>query len=156
MIAEKEKTYDGEKYVMVNKEHLYQMTKKFTNLKQVALMNYFLAKMNRTNACCVSQKVLTKVLGCTRKTVRNVIDQLQEMRMINVYKIGAQNVYVVNSECAWSTNRGRKEFAIFDATIVLDYDEQSVQSRKLWDQPLQAVPKQLILDFDEEVKKVEA
>jgi len=60
------------------------------------------------------------------------------------------------SEWAWSTNRGRKEFAIFDATIVLDYDEQSVQSRKLWNQPLQAVPKQLILDFDGEVEKVEA
>ena len=144
-----ERIFDGEQYVMVNKEQLLNEAMQFDNIKQYKLMNYFLRSMNRTNALVVSQNVLREVLGCSRKTVHNVVQSLHELRMINIYKIGVQSCYVINSEVAWTTNRGKKEWAIFEATMVLSYDEQSVENRKLWNKKLQPVTKQMVLNFEE-------
>jgi hypothetical protein len=144
-----DRVFDGEQYVMVNKEQLLNEAMQFDNIKQYKLMNYFLRSMNRTNALVVSQNVLCKVLGCSRKTVHNVVQSLHELRMINIYKIGVQNCYVINSEVAWSTNRGKKEWAIFEATMVVNYDEQSEEYRKLWNKKLQPVTKQMVLNFEE-------
>ena len=146
---DEDRVFDGEQYVMVNKEQLINEAMQFDNIKQYKLMNYFLRSMNRTNALVVSQNVLGQVLGCSRKTVHNVVQSLHELRMINIYKVGVQNVYVVNSEVAWSTNRGKKEWAIFEATMVVNYDEQSEEYRKLWNKKLQPVTKQMVLNFEE-------
>jgi DNA-binding MarR family transcriptional regulator len=143
-IKQAEYKRDAVKYVQVNELALMDWAINFKSVKHHHLMMYFMVKMNKTNAVCVSQAVLCKVLGCARQTLVNAIKWLEENRYINIYKVGVSNVYVINSDVGWKTTRNKREFAIFNATMVVDMDEQNEESIKLWNTPLHSIPQKLL------------
>jgi hypothetical protein len=109
--------------------------------------------MNRSNALMVSQTRLCQVLDCHRNTLREVIKRLQELRYINVVKIGVNNCYVVNEEVAWKTGRDKKGVAIFSATVVAEWDDQLSEHFNLWTKPLQPIPRSFIESLEDDKEK---
>ncbi len=88
-----------------------------------------LEKMNRQNAVLISQKALSQITGKTRQTVNKAIKALKKGRYIQIIKVGTANVYVVNSEIAW-TSSNNKKYQAFSAQVVADIDEQVEENWK--------------------------
>jgi len=135
---------NGDRFAQINTKILFHQAMEFKDLKDYQLMAYFYDRMNRSNALIVSQARLCKVLDCHRNTVRAVIKRLEELRYIDIIKVGVQNCYVVNEQVAWKTGRDKKGKAIFSATVVADWDDQLSEHFKNWTKPLQPIPKNWI------------
>ena len=132
---------NGDRFAQINTKILFHQAMEFKDLKDYQLMAYFYDRMNRSNALIVSQARLCKVLNCHRNTVRAVIQRLEQLRYIDIVKVGVQNCYIVNEQVAWKTGRGKKDKAIFSATVVADWDDQLSQHFKNWTKPLQPIPR---------------
>jgi hypothetical protein len=117
---------------------------KFEKLLDYQLMAFFYDRMNASNALIVSQAKICKVLNCHRNTLAKVIKRLEELRYIDIMKIGVQNCYIINEQVAWKTGRDKKKNAIFSAVVVADWDEQLSEHFKNWTSPLQPVPRAFI------------
>jgi len=144
---------NGDRFVQLNTKILHRQSKTFKNIKDYQLMSFFYDKMNRSNALMVSQTRLCQVLDCHRNTLREVIKRLQELRYINVVKIGVNNCYVVNEEVAWKTGRDKKGVAIFSATVVAEWDDQLSEHFNLWTKPLQPIPRSFIESLEDDKEK---
>lgn len=95
------------------------------------VMMVLVEKMNRMNAIACSQKTLAKITDCNLRTIKRAIALLEEEKWVQVIKIGTSNAYVVNSKVFWqNTREGR--FAVFNATIVADQEEQNFKAED-WD-----------------------
>jgi hypothetical protein len=135
---------NGDRFAQINTKVLFHQAMKFEDLKDYQLMAYFYDRMNASNALIVSQAKLCKVLDCHRNTVRTVIKRLEELRYIDIMKVGVQNCYIINEQVAWKTGRDKKKNAIFSAVVVADWDEQLSEHFKHWTSPLQPVPRNWI------------
>lgn len=60
------------------------------------IFKFLIHNMDQTNKVVVSQKVMGKFLGVSRQTISKSVKYLKEKQLINVYKTGISNVYVVN------------------------------------------------------------
>ncbi len=99
---------------------------------------YMVNNMSRSNAIVVSQQAIADAVGAKRQTVNQAIRYLAEHNFIQVLKVGAASVYVVNSRVMWQGNRGER-YAAFGADIVAIEREQ--EPTALDDvSPLKSVP----------------
>lgn len=144
---------NGDRFAQINTKILFHQAMEFKDLKDYQLMAYFYDRMNRSNALIVSQTRLCQVLDCHRNTVRAVIKRLEELRYIDIIKVGVQNCYVVNEQVAWKTGRDKKKKAIFSATVVADWDDQLSEHFKNWTKPLQPIPKNWLESLLDEKKE---
>lgn len=139
---EKKKKNSKDRFVMVEQGALWRLTQQFTSIHEYAFFNYLMEKMNQTNSVMVSQKVLMKILGTSRQTIHKTIQRLEYLNIIKIIKIGTANCYVVNSDIVWKKNRESKEkMSIFNATLIADWDEQTIEYKSNWDTKLQPVPR---------------
>jgi len=142
---EKKRKNSKERFVMVEQTALWRLTQQFTTIYEYQFLNYLMEKMNQTNAVMVSQKTLMKVLGAGRTSVHRTIQKLEHLQVIKIVKIGTANCYIINSDIAWKKNRESKEkFSIFNATLIADWDEQTIEYKSNWDTKLQPVPRPFI------------
>lgn len=99
---------------------------------------YMVNNMSRSNALVVSQQAIADAVGAKRQTVNQAIRYLAEHNFIQVLKVGAASVYVVNSRVMWQGNRGER-YAAFGADIVAIESEQEPATMDKTD-PLKSVP----------------
>lgn len=96
--------------------------------KAAALMHLLCSRMDRTtNAVACSHKILAKMMGCSDRSVRTYLKQLEEDKWVQVVSLGkgATNAYVVNSTVAWSQNRDNLQYAQFTAQVIADAEDQA-------------------------------
>jgi DNA-binding Lrp family transcriptional regulator len=148
----------GDRFVQVNTKILAKQSADFTNVKEYQLMNYFYDRMGRSNALMVSNKKMAALLNCSTRTVITITKMLEEKQYIRIVKVGTSNAYVVNADVAWKTGRDGKHGAIFNATVVVDWDEQLKEHVDRWTGRLQPVPKEFLeqLEKDKGVDKLTA
>ena len=148
----------GDRFVQVNTKILAKQSADFTNVKEYQLMNYFYDRMGRSNALMVSNKKMAALLNCSTRTVITITKMLEEKQYIRIVKVGTANAYIVNADVAWKTGRDGKHGAIFNATVVVDWDEQLKEHVDRWTGRLQPVPKEFLeqLDKDKGVDKLTA
>lgn len=93
-----------------------------------AFMHLLVSRMDRSsNAVVASHAVLSKMLDCSPRSIKNYINVLEKDRWIQVISLGkgATNAYVVNSMVAWSQVRENLKYSTFSAKVIADADEQS-------------------------------
>lgn len=91
-----------------------------------AVLHKLVAHMGDRNAVVISQYTLAKMVGVSDRTIRTAIADLVAGRWIQVVRLGRgrECAYVVNSRVAWSDRRDKMRLAIFDASIVADWEDQ--------------------------------
>lgn len=90
-------------------------------------MHILTARIGEHNAVIVSQKLLMKLMGCSRPTVQRALDVLSKDRWIEVRQIGETgtvNAYVINDRVAWTKARDGLRYSLFSAAVVLSEEEQ--------------------------------
>jgi hypothetical protein len=130
----------GDRFVQVNTKILAKQSMDFKNVKEYQLMNFFYDRMGKSNALMISNKKMAALLDCSTRTVITIIKMLEVKQYIRVIKIGTANAYVVNADVAWKTGRDGKTGAVFNATVVADWDEQLKEHVDKWTARLQPVP----------------
>lgn len=92
-----------------------------------ALLHHMTARAGSNNVLVISQKTLSKIMGCGLRTVQYAIADLVEGRWIQVVKLngpGTVSAYVLNDRVAWSQTRQKLHLSMFSATVVADYEDQ--------------------------------
>ena len=147
----------GDRFVQVNTKILAKQSVDFTNVKEYQLMNFFYDRMGRSNALMVSNKKMASLLNCSTRTVITITKMLEAKQYIRIVKVGTANAYVVNADVAWKTGRDGKNGAVFNATVVADWDEQLKEHVDRWTGRLQPVPKEFLeqLNKDTAVDKLD-
>lgn len=91
------------------------------------LLHHLVAQMGHQNAVVVSQKTLSKLMGCGLRTVQYAIADLVAGKWIQVVKLngpGTVSAYVVNDRVAWGQPRDQLRLSVFSATVVADFSDQ--------------------------------
>lgn len=81
--------------------------------------------MDGYNALCVSNIALSELLETTTRTVQRAVKYLKENGWIDVLKSGTSNVYIVNSDVAWTSYSNQKQYCKFNGTFLLSASENN-------------------------------
>lgn len=96
--------------------------------RAAALMHHLVANMGSQNAVVVNQKTLSKMLGCTVRTVQRAVADLVAERWIQAVNLGGAgtvNAYIVNDRVAWGEARGSMpRLSMFSARVIADSEDQ--------------------------------
>jgi DNA-binding transcriptional MocR family regulator len=95
--------------------------------RAAALLHHLVAQMGQQNAVVVSQKVLSKLMGCSLRTVQYAVADLESEKWIQVVRMngpGTVAAYVINDRVAFYGNRENLRFSLFSATVVADIEDQ--------------------------------
>lgn len=110
------------------------------------LLTVLIKGMDKGNALVISQERLQKETTFGASTIKRAIKLLRERRWIEVIKVGNMNVYRVNSNVVW-TSRADGKHASFNATVVVDWDEQDAITKSGKTPQLRQV--QALQDYEE-------
>ena len=97
--------------------------------KAGALFMFFMEHMDRENALIVSIKTISEILEWSELTVYRQIKVLKEKNLITIAKSGTSNIYFINSQVAWTTYGNKKEYAKFNASVLISKSEQEYRIR---------------------------
>ena len=95
--------------------------------KAAQLMHILTARVGEHNAVVVSQKTLSALMKCSRRTVQRAVDVLVEDRWIEVRQIGENgtvNAHIINDRVAWSGKRDGIRYSLFTAAVIVSDEEQ--------------------------------
>ena len=95
--------------------------------KAAQLMHILTARVGEHNAVVVSQKTLSSMMKCSRRTVQRAVDVLVEDRWIEVRQIGENgtvNAHIINDRVAWSGKRDGIRYSLFSASVIVSDLEQ--------------------------------
>lgn len=111
--------------------------------KAAQLMHLLTARVGDHNAVVVSQKVLQKLMGCSRPTVQRALDVLVKDRWIEIRQIGDRgtvNAHIINDRVAWSGARDGIRYSLFSAIVIASSDEQPDFESLGEQEPLRRLP----------------
>jgi len=111
--------------------------------KAAQLMHILTARVGQHNAVVVSQKTLSALMKCSRRTVQRAVDVLIEDRWIEVRQIGENgtvNAHIINDRVAWSGKRDGIRYSLFSAAVIISEEEQPDQKQIGQQQPLRRLP----------------
>ena len=94
------------------------------------LLHHLVAQMTQQNAVVISQKTLSKLIGCSVRTIQYAISDLLSEKWIQVVRLngpGTISAYVINDRVAWGQRRDQLNLSIFSATVVADMDDQDLK-----------------------------
>lgn len=88
-----------------------------------SILFFILEHMDNKNALACSYSVFEDYFEVSRTTIYRAIKLLQENGFIDVLKMGTSNVYVINTDVAWSSWENQKQFAQFEGKILVSRKE---------------------------------
>jgi len=88
-----------------------------------SILFFILEHMDTKNALACSYAVFEDYFGKSRSTVYRAIKILEDNGFIDLLKVGSSNLYLVNSELAWSDKNDKKQFAKYDGNILVSRKE---------------------------------
>ena len=111
--------------------------------KAAQLMHILTARVGEHNAVVVSQRTLSELMKCSRRTVQRAVDALVQNRWIEVRQIGDNgtvNAHILNDRVVWSGPRDGIRFSLFSATVIISDEEQPDREELDRQEPLQKLP----------------
>jgi len=100
------------------------------NLLAHKIFLYLSKEMDLENAIVISQQTLAQIFDVSRSTVNIAVKELEDKKLLEIYKIGNTNVYCLNANIVWSTSRDKIETAKFKAQVVISKNEQIRKVKK--------------------------
>ena len=88
-----------------------------------SILFFILEHMDNKNALACSYSVFEDYFEVSRTTIYRAIKLLEENGFIDVMKMGTSNVYVVNTDVAWSSWENQKQFAQFEGKMLVSRKE---------------------------------
>ena len=88
-----------------------------------SILFFILEHMDNKNALACSYSVFEDYFEVSRTTIYRAIKLLEENGFIDVLKMGTSNVYVVNTDVAWSSWENQKQFAQFEGKMLVSRKE---------------------------------
>lgn len=111
--------------------------------KAAQLMHILTARIGEHNAVVVSQKTLSSLMKCSRRTIQRAVDVLVEDQWIEVRQIGENgtvNAHIINDRVAWSGKRDGIRYSLFSASVIVS-DAEQPDAEELGNQkPLRRLP----------------
>jgi hypothetical protein len=101
---------------------------KLSSLRNGIALQLFLfltKEMNGENCVLVSQQTLANYLDVSRVTILKAVGDLVDAQLIDIMKIGNQNIYCLNAHVVWTRERDKLNLARFKANIVISQEEQA-------------------------------
>ncbi len=93
------------------------------------LLNFLILNMDTDNCLIVSGETIAEYLEWSLRTVRSKIKVLYDLRLIDILKSGNTNIYCVNANVAWSTYANKRQYAKFQARVMISKSEQEANRR---------------------------
>jgi DNA-binding transcriptional ArsR family regulator len=87
------------------------------------ILFFILEHMDGKNALACSYTVFEDYFDVSKATVTRALKLLRDNGFIGVLKMGTSNVYVVNTEIAWTSWNNQKEYAFFEGNILVSRKE---------------------------------
>lgn len=87
------------------------------------LLFFIIEQMDGYNALGASYQVFMDYLGVSKATVQRAIKLLYDSGFIDILKSGTSNVYIVNSEVAWSSYGNQKKMCKFNGNMLVSATE---------------------------------
>lgn len=95
-----------------------------------ALFLFLAEHMDSKNALVCSMQVLCDYFEVSRQTMSKRIKTLVEAGLINIFKSGTSNVYILNPQLVWSSWANGKVSCKFESNVLLSLSEQE---KRLYD-----------------------
>lgn len=127
-----ERAHDNRDFVMMYRRFISQIADLGVEDAQALRVLLFLVRhMDTKNALAVPMSLMSDMLGLTRQTVSSKIKFLAANGWISVYKLGRQNVYVVNPDFVWTAYGDQKAYCKFEANVLLsDEDNWKINKKR--------------------------
>lgn len=112
--------------------------------KAAQLMHVLTSRIGDNNAVVVSQKTLSELMNCSRRTVQRAVEVLAEDNWIEIRQIGENgtvNAHVINDRVAWTGARDGIRYSLFSATVVVSDAEQPDREQLGMNSPLRRLPR---------------
>ena len=114
-----------EKFYQINKKKAEYLTYCLDeNPTALKILFFIFSNMDGYNSVACSYKVLEEALGLSKSTLIRAVRFLKKHGFIYVYKSGSANVYVANSDLAWSSWGNNRKYCKFPTNIILSKTEQ--------------------------------
>lgn len=88
-----------------------------------SILNFIMEHMDSKNALCCSYQVFIDYFEISKDTVRRSINLLKDSGFIDILKSGTSNVYIVNSEVAWSSWENQKKYCKYEGNMLISATE---------------------------------
>jgi len=118
---ERKKNHD---FVQFTRKGMTALTK-LRNGVAHALFHFLAKEMNRDNSVIVSQSTLAEILEVSRSSITLAVRDLEVLDLIQILKVGNQNIYCLNAEIVWSQERDKLHLARFKSNVIISKDEQA-------------------------------
>lgn len=137
---ERERKSDFTDWIQVNKDttrKLVVIGKDYPSAPTI--WNFLTAYMDKYNAIMVSYKAMVEILGLSRATITRSIKALEEAKLLEIYKSGNSNVYILNPGALWSKWSKDKKYCKFSTNIIITLSEQEKEKAKVIQEKLNKV-----------------
>lgn len=111
--------------------------------KAAQLMHVLTSRIGDNNAVVISQKTLSELMKCSRRTVQRALEVLETDNWIEIRQIGENgsvNAHIINDRVAWSGARDGIRYSLFSATVVVSDQEQPDKNQIGQKAPLRRLP----------------
>jgi len=111
--------------------------------KAAQLMHVLTSRVGDNNAVVISQKTLSELMKCSRRTIQRAIEVLETDNWIEIRQIGENgsvNAHIINDRVAWSGARDGIRYSLFSATVVVSDHEQPDKEQLETKPPLRRLP----------------
>lgn len=111
---------ENKDFIMMFRHFMSQISDLGMEDPQALRVLLFIARhMDAKNALAVTMSLMADMLGVSRQTISSKIKYLSAHGWIAVYRLGKQNVYVVNPDVFWTSYAAQKSYCKFETTIML-------------------------------------
>ena len=118
-------------FVMMYRRFIGQIADLGTEDPQALRVLLFLVRhMDTKNALAAPMALISDMLGLSRQTVSAKIKFLSDNGWISIYKLGRQNVYIVNPDVVWTAYGDQKSYCKFDAKVMLSGEDNWKLNKK--------------------------
>jgi len=121
---EKEKAKKNKNFVQVYRQNMPEL--RWLMAKSgiaSSLLFFILEHMDNKNALACSYAVFEDYFEVSKPTITRAIKLLKENGFIDILKMGTSNVYVVNTEIAWSSWDNQKQYVQFEGKLLVSKKE---------------------------------
>lgn len=125
-MSERERNKENKDFIMFYRPFIDAITNMAgENYTAYKIFQFLCKNMDNHNALCVSNVVLSELLNISTRTIIRSIKYLKENGWLSVLKSGTTNVYVINSEVAWTSYADEKQYCKFEGTFLLSGTENN-------------------------------
>ena len=123
-LERQDKEKKNSNFVMMYREHMPEIRwlMKKSGIAG-AMFNFTLDHMDYNNALMCSYQVFIDYFQISKQTVTRSIKLLKDNGFIDILKSGTSNIYIVNSEVAWTSWDNQKKYCKFQGNVLISATE---------------------------------